>query len=87
MGVWARFAYALNAKTEYIAMFDDDTIPGPLWFENCLNTMKRHEGLLGTIGLVLDTPHSYRPKPRSGSGLQKVWHEVRSAVAYRFAPA
>jgi GT2 family glycosyltransferase len=50
LGVWARFAYALNAKTEYICIFDDDTIPGSKWFENCLETMKTHEGLLGTIG-------------------------------------
>lgn len=56
LGVWARFAYALNAKTEYICMFDDDTIPGTKWFENCLNTMKTHEGLLGTIGLLYTNP-------------------------------
>lgn len=66
LGVWARFAYALNAKTEYICIFDDDTIPGSMWFENCLNTMKTHEGLLGTIGLIYDTPNSYRPNTRYG---------------------
>jgi hypothetical protein len=65
-GVWSRFAFALNAKTEYIAVFDDDTIPGPMWFENCLNTMKTHEGLLGSIGLICDTPNSYRPHTRYG---------------------
>ena len=27
LGVWARFAFALNAKTEYICVLDDDTIP------------------------------------------------------------
>jgi CDP-4-dehydro-6-deoxyglucose reductase, E1 len=51
-GVWARFAFALNAKSEYICIFDDDTIPGKKWLENCLNTMKTHEGLLGTVGLT-----------------------------------
>ncbi len=30
-GVWARFAFALNANTEYICIFDDDTIPGVNW--------------------------------------------------------
>ncbi len=40
LGVWARFAFALNAKTEYICVFDDDTIPGPKWLENCLETIK-----------------------------------------------
>lgn len=59
LGVWARFIFALNAKTEYICIFDDDTIPGDMWFENCLETMKTHEGLLGTVGLVFETPDSY----------------------------
>lgn len=50
-GVWARFAYALNARTDYVCIFDDDTIPGNRWLENCLNTYETHPGLLGGIGL------------------------------------
>ena len=65
-GVWARFAYALNARTEYVCVFDDDTIPGSRWFENCLNTMKTHNGLLGTIGVVFRTNTSYQPITRYG---------------------
>ena len=37
-----------------------------MWFENCLNTMKSYEGLLGTIGLIYDTPTCYRPNTRYG---------------------
>lgn len=55
-GVWARFAYALNAKSEYVCIFDDDTIPGKKWLENCLNTIKIHNGLLGTVGLLYTFP-------------------------------
>ena len=66
LGVWARFAFALNAKTEYICIFDDDTIPGEMWFENCLNTMDSHEGLLGTIGLVYNSENGYLPNIRHG---------------------
>ena len=55
-GVWARFYFALNAKNPYICVFDDDTIPGKKWLENCLNTMKTHEGLLGTVGLLYLNP-------------------------------
>lgn len=51
-GVWARFALGLLANTTYIAVFDDDTIPGNRWFENCLTSMKVREGLMGSIGLV-----------------------------------
>lgn len=68
LGVWARFAFALNAKTEYICVFDDDTIPGSKWFENCLNTMKSHEGLLGTIGLIYNNTNGYFPNIKHG------WH-------------
>ena len=50
-GVWSRFAYALNARTDYVSVFDDDTIPGSRWLENCLNTYETHPGLLGGIGL------------------------------------
>jgi GT2 family glycosyltransferase len=51
LGVWARFAYALNAKTKYVAIFDDDTIPGRKWFENCLRTIQTNKGLLGARGV------------------------------------
>lgn len=66
LGVWARFAFALNAKTEYICIFDDDTIPGSKWFENCLETMKTNEGLLGTIGLIYNSNNGYLPNVRHG---------------------
>lgn len=58
-GVWARFAYALNAKGEFICVFDDDTIPGERWLENCYRTMKITPGLLGTRGIIFDSPHAY----------------------------
>jgi hypothetical protein len=57
-GVWCRFAYALNAKTKYICIFDDDTIPGTKWFENCLENIKQYDGLLGARGLIYANQHS-----------------------------
>lgn len=53
-GVWARFAYALNARTEYVCVFDDDTVPGSKWLENCYETIKEKNGLLGTIGVTFN---------------------------------
>jgi hypothetical protein len=55
-GVWARFAFAFNAQSKYVCIFDDDTIPGKKWLENCLDTMKKNEGLLGTVGLLYLNP-------------------------------
>ena len=66
-GVWARFTPALLAKTPYVCVFDDDTIPGPRWFENCCQTMKKVNGLLGAIGVVFnDTMDVYSMKERHG---------------------
>ena len=71
-GVWARFYYAFNARNPYVCVFDDDTIPGKKWLENCMNTMKTHEGLLGTVGLVWPKPNPperssyYEPYARFG---------------------
>jgi hypothetical protein len=65
-GVWARFAFALMAKTEYICIFDDDTIPGKKWLENCLNTIKTHDGLLGTIGVKFFDENNYMLHQRTG---------------------
>lgn len=49
-----RFAYGLLAQTKYVAFFDDDTIPGNKWFENCLNTIEQgYNGILGSSGVVL----------------------------------
>lgn len=50
-GVWPRFAYGLLAESEYVCFFDDDTVPGNRWLENCLKTMETHGGLLGCNGM------------------------------------
>lgn len=63
----ARFAIGLLAQTDYVALFDDDTIPGDRWLENCVNTMKTHPGILGGAGVILHT-NSYIPNTKVG------WH-------------
>jgi len=50
---FGRFLIPLLCKTEYIAMFDDDVIPGCRWFENCLTTMKEVNGILGGSGVIV----------------------------------
>ena len=57
---YGRFAGALLADTEYVAIFDDDTIPGSKWFDNCLNTMQESEGILGSAGVILDDKYYVR---------------------------
>lgn len=67
-GVWARFAVALLANTEFVCVFDDDTIPGRRWFENCLQTISKPEsdGLLGTVGLIFEPRATYHSRCRVG---------------------
>ena len=61
LGVWSRFAYALNAETEYVCVLDDDTFPGPRFFENCMRQMEVEPALLGTRGLRFLSASRYHP--------------------------
>ena len=51
---YGRFAAAMLAKTEYVALFDDDTIPGTKWFENCVDCMSIKQGIMGGAGVRLN---------------------------------
>jgi hypothetical protein len=51
-GVWGRFAIALMTKSDYVCIIDDDTIPGLRWLENCMSTIKQHDGVLTTRGVI-----------------------------------
>jgi glycosyl transferase family 2 len=70
-----RFSLALMAKTEYIALFDDDSIPGKDWFKSCLETMKTHEGILGSTGVYL-FGNNYTNHTKYGWNLNQV-NEVK----------
>ena len=61
-----RFAAACLVDTEYTAIFDDDTICGSEWFENCLTCMKNQEGIYGGVGVNLHTNSTYQPNTRFG---------------------
>lgn len=54
IGVWGRFNFAKKANSKYVCVFDDDTIPGKSWLENCHSEMLKNEGLYGTIGIMLE---------------------------------
>lgn len=61
LGVWARFSLALNSDTEFVCILDDDTMPGELFFMNCLETINKFPALLGTRGLRFLNPNYYEP--------------------------
>lgn len=66
LGVWFRFSVALNARTKYVCIFDDDTIPGKNWLKNCIETYENFPGLLGTIGVIFPDNGVYHNVNRIG---------------------
>jgi glycosyltransferase involved in cell wall biosynthesis len=60
-----RFALGLLARTKFVAFFDDDTIPGSKWFENCLNCYKEKPGIYGGVGVRLYSKN-YMDHDRTG---------------------
>jgi len=64
---WGRFALANLVRTKYVAFFDDDILPQPRWFENCLQTIASgHDGILGGSGVLLPTDGGYSSKHKAG---------------------
>jgi glycosyltransferase involved in cell wall biosynthesis len=73
VGVWGRFSFALeHTGGMYVCVFDDDTIPGARWLENCHTEMLKQEGLYGAIGIVLEKPFLY-PAIFKGSHFRVGW--------------
>jgi hypothetical protein len=65
-GVWSRFLISQLADTEYVCIFDDDTIPGNNWFKNCIDSMNKREALYGTIGVIFKHNNYYETLKRYG---------------------
>lgn len=59
LGVWARFAFALNAKSDFVWIIDDDSIPGSHWLGNALDTFAIHPGVIGSRGLKFRSRNAY----------------------------
>ena len=47
---FGRLALAMLTQTSFVAIFDDDTIPGVKWLENCCTTYAQEEAILGGVG-------------------------------------
>lgn len=71
---WGRFSIIPMLKTEYVAMFDDDIIPSPNWFQNCLTTIQNPAtcGILGGSGVIINANGNYVPNIKIG------WNGIHS---------
>lgn len=66
-GIIPRFSLASCMESEYVCIFDDDTMPGTRWLENCLNYVDTEKALCGTIGIrYLSRSELKTQKPRMG---------------------
>lgn len=68
---FGRFTIPLLCQTPYIAMLDDDVVPGKKWFENCLNIIEEYNAILGTSGVITNGT-TYIPNQKVG------WNGVHS---------
>ena len=60
-GVYSRFTASYILNTEYIMVFDDDTIPGTLWAENCYHTFQTvGTAILGARGVKLTSAFEHK---------------------------
>ena len=60
-GVWKRFEFAEEiAKSPYVCIFDDDTIPSARWLENCHVNMMQQRGIYVTNSRLVTDFKDYR---------------------------
>lgn len=61
LGCYARFTACHLATTPYVMIFDDDTIPGPRWAEQCASVFQQYpNAVLGSRGIRLIS-NTYTP--------------------------
>lgn len=76
-GIVPRFSLATCMESDYVCIFDDDTMPGDRWFENCLNYVDSKKVVCGTIGLrYLSKTELKTEKPRMG------WEGMNEDIEY-----
>lgn len=75
-GVWGRFDFARKVNTKYVCIFDDDTLPGKRWLENCIIQMSIKEAVYGTIGVIFTDPKNYT----KGGHFRIGWHRPNNVA-------
>lgn len=69
-GVWKRFEFAEEiCKSPYVCLFDDDTIPGERWLENCHVNMMQNRGVYVTNSVLVRNFENY-----CDNWLEAGWH-------------
>lgn len=53
-GAWPRFYKAYELSTEYVAILDDDAIPGPAWLEEAIRAVSERNVCVAVTGALVD---------------------------------
>jgi hypothetical protein len=48
-----RFTLPLLVNTPYVCVFDDDTMPGPKWYEKCKRSCEEKNAIIGRNGRII----------------------------------
>lgn len=51
---WGRFSLAFMARTSFVAIFDDDMVPGEEWLANAIRCCQQHNCIAGANGRIFD---------------------------------
>jgi len=70
---FGRFTLPALCRNEYIAILDDDILPGERWFENCLNVINTEatNGILGGAGVTLLSKNTWNKVGWNGEHSEK----------------
>lgn len=52
--LYSRWALAYDAAGEYVAVFDNDTVPGAWWMDNAVRASRQYGAVVGSAGRVHD---------------------------------
>ena len=76
LGVWPRLALCQELGTEWVALFNDDSVPGARWFENCLQAQDNLAGIYGNAGVIFPegkrNPRQYVSWTENNTGTERV---------------
>lgn len=91
-GVRAKWLTALCAKTDYVAVIDDDIIPGKRWFEHCIELSMEKRAVYGALGFYITDDYyeklvpyrDYNEKPEEVDFLGQSWFLPREFAHYPY---
>lgn len=81
---WGRFVLASLCDTEYVAIFDDDIIPGSRWFENCLRVSKEHNCIVGANGRDMQNGSGIYDRDTQYAFIGHCWFFKKEWLKYMF---